>query len=1075
MLETELVFGTEVDDKRKTFFNLLFGLERGLVCLAYINPLSKKFSESFFNFPEDMPLILKTINENLESNVYFCPQLFNNRKRTKENVESTPNVWADLDNCGPEKMLIEPSIVLESSDGRFQAFWILGDMFDPDDVENLAKRIAYKHAEQGADKSGWDLTQLLRVPYTYNHKYKDPPVVKPIVANRNSYSLDDFEADYPPVSNFVKVSIPLPKIPDTLNADNLLQAKRMKLNPMIWGLYSEIPEEGKWSQVLWKLLLLLFENGFTREEAYVIAQSSACNKYARDGRPAQQLWKDTVRAETKVQLRGQLLVDNGTETANLTLMSEDERKLVNAADPTFLENYIEWAGSLGDAAIQYHQAGALVALASMICGSVRLPTSFGTIVPNIWFMILADTSQPYSAKIATPNGWSTMEKMQIGDFVIGSDGYPTKVIGINERGVIDTYEVLFNDGSKVECSADHLWTSRVDTSLHIQTVTTSRLIKALDKGYKPRIPISAPIQFEEKLLPISPYILGAWLAEGCRSTYLAEFSTNESEFADLINDDLPLGYELVRAGIREAWYVTTVPTKYGPNPNPITTELKNLNLLNIYSTDRWIPKNYRLGSVEQRIALLQGLMDGDGTTNSTGNCRYSTTSLKLAKDVLDLVRSLGSKASMNTANRKTVTGKTAYTINFSPSNYIPFRLSRKADKINISYPRISWKSIIKINKIEAKQQKCILISNVDGLYVTDDCVLTHNTITRKTTAMDIAMDLIEGIDDDVVMATDGSIEGLLTSLSMRSNRPSIFLRDEFAGLLEQMAKKDYMSGMAEMFTKLYDGKMQKRVLRKEVIEVRNPRLIIFAGGIKTNVCASMTLEHIGSGFIPRFIFITAESDVTKLKPVGPPTQSNITAKEKISGELLRIYEHYNRTEDIFIESTKSHLSQKKMYDAEMTEEAWLRYNQLETKLVDFGINSNRKEIYTPIGDRLAKSILKSAILISASRQFTNEVLVEELDILRAIKYGEQWFAHTQSIVNRVGLGASERLINRILERLKGKNDGLAKSYIMQNFKLSARDYIQIMETLEQRGQIVRTKYNRGENIRLSIEGELNLV
>src|SRR5690606_32174212 len=119
--------------------------------------------------------------------------------------------------------------------------------------------------------------------------------------------------------------------------------------------------------------------------------------------------------------------------------------------------------------------------------------------------------------------------------------------------------------------------------------------------------------------------------------------------------------------------------------------------------------------------------------------------------------------------------------------------------------------------------------------------------------------------------------------------PSVFLRDEFSGLLEQMTKKDYMAGMAELLTKLYDGKMQKRILRKETVEVREPILILFAGGIKNKVTRILTHEQVSSGFMPRFIFITAESDISTLKPLGPPTQKTINTGDAIRNELIDIY------------------------------------------------------------------------------------------------------------------------------------------------------------------------------------------
>src|SRR6185295_16082845 len=123
-------------------------------------------------------------------------------------------------------------------------------------------------------------------------------------------------------------------------------------------------------------------------------------------------------------------------------------------------------------------------------------------------------------------------------------------------------------------------------------------------------------------------------------------------------------------------------------------------------------------------------------------------------------------------------------------------------------------------------------------------ILADTTLTRKSTAMDLVMDLLLEIDTDCVLATDGSIEGLMTSLSMRPGRASIFLRDEFSGLLDAMVRKDYYAGMAETFTKLYDGKFQKRILRKDIIEVKDPVLIFFAGGIKNKTMSLVTHEQV---------------------------------------------------------------------------------------------------------------------------------------------------------------------------------------------------------------------------------------
>lgn len=726
------LLGAESDSYRAAFFRAAFGGQRGNVAIAFLTPDKTNFWERMFKYPEEETEMLTMIRDNLAShNVYFCPQLFAGKRRKKEEVLSTPTAWSDLDTCTPDKLKIRPSLVLESSAQRFQALWSLDDV-DADDAEFLSKRIAYAHADDGADRSGWDLTQLLRVPLTYNFKYNslagELQVVSLIDQYRSSYRLEDFEDDYPSVASEIIDKIPMPEAGDLPeSAEAVLQARRKVLNPLIWGLYNEEPGED-WSKPLWQLHMLCCESGFTREESFVIARDAKCNKYARDTKPLTLLWKEVLRAHARSEATATLLeVPNGIERT--TLLTPEEQESVRQQPDTFVERYIAWARSLGDAAHQYHQAGAFIILSTLLSGNVRLPTSFGTFIPNLWFMILADT-----------------------------------------------------------------------------------------------------------------------------------------------------------------------------------------------------------------------------------------------------------------------------------------------------------------------------------------------TLTRKTTAMDLAVDLIAELDSDAILATDGSIEGLMTSLSLRPGRPSIFLRDEFSGLLESMTKKDYYAGMAEVFTKLYDGKMQKRVLRKETLEVRDPRLILFAGGIKNKVTGLLTFEQVSSGFMPRFIFITAESDITKLKPLGPRTETLDNTKHLILNEMQELQNWYQVTTTMEVPKLGTKLEVPLIADAELTDEAWIRYNQLEFEMLQVGIASEfRADVLTPTYDRLAKSILKAALLLAASRSREQQVVVTLDDILRAIHYGEQWKIHADDVMSNIGKTTYERQIMNV-HRLVWKKPGISRSQIMQHYHLNAKTCTEVFETMEQRGLITRNKAGRGEQL-----------
>jgi predicted transcriptional regulator len=310
---------------------------------------------------------------------------------------------------------------------------------------------------------------------------------------------------------------------------------------------------------------------------------------------------------------------------------------------------------------------------------------------------------------------------------------------------------------------------------------------------------------------------------------------------------------------------------------------------------------------------------------------------------------------------------------------------------------------------------------------------------------------------------------MYTAMSTRPGRPSIFLRDEFSGLLEAMLHKDYMAGFPEMLTKLYDGKLQKRILRKETIEVKSPCLILYTGGIRSKVQDTLTLEEVASGFLPRFIFITAESDVSKVQPLGPPTEKNWGARDVILNELKEIGLHYTGFHQEKVNDKLITTPDRKIWTAELTPQAWERYNALETQMMLDGVNSIKPEVFTPVWDRLCKSILKSAMLIAASKQRDSErVVVEEIDLIHAIYYGEQWRSFARQIIVNVGHSKDERRIQTILNAIKRNGGTAPRTQLMQSYHLHGREAQDIFATLEQRGLITRTRMGKTEMITLEI-------
>jgi hypothetical protein len=116
--------------------------------------------------------------------VYQCAHLLTSRRRVKRTAAPLVACYVDGDGAKPEANAPKPTAVVVSSPGREQFWWRLSRLVEPEEGEKLNRRLAYA---MGADLSGWDLTQLLRVPGTRNRKYPEAPVVELAHLSDRSY------------------------------------------------------------------------------------------------------------------------------------------------------------------------------------------------------------------------------------------------------------------------------------------------------------------------------------------------------------------------------------------------------------------------------------------------------------------------------------------------------------------------------------------------------------------------------------------------------------------------------------------------------------------------------------------------------------------------------------------------------------------------------------------------------------------------------------------------------------------------------------------------------------------------
>lgn len=345
-------------------------------------------------------------------------------------------------------------------------------------------------------------------------------------------------------------------------------------------------------------------------------------------------------------------------------------------------------------------------------------------------------AQPIDSKILTPSGWCRIGDAVVGMEVFGSDGLPHKIIGVFPQGKKEIFKVNFSDGATVECCDDHLWA--VNSALRKWQGYESRILSLREirkRLFNPSgnsryfIPMVSPLRFPRRDLPLDPYLLGALLGDGSLKKIIS-FSTADPDLAVLVTAALPVGVRLYKKSHR---YNYDVVWKSGVK-NPVKKVIEDLGI-GVCAEEKFIPEVYKFSDVDQRIALLQGLMDTDGYVSKDGMVvQFGTSSPRLCDDVRFLIESLGGKA---TRAEKIPTyvykgkkhfGLRAFTLTMSlPSTVCPFRLPRKKIGFKPKTKYLPWRAISKVEAVGKKEALCIAVDSKDSLYVTEHCVLTHNT------------------------------------------------------------------------------------------------------------------------------------------------------------------------------------------------------------------------------------------------------------------------------------------------------------------------------------------------------------
>ena len=339
--------------------------------------------------------------------------------------------------------------------------------------------------------------------------------------------------------------------------------------------------------------------------------------------------------------------------------------------------------------------------------------------------------------ILTPQGFVKMRDIHIGSKVYDENGKLTTVIGEYPQGLKDVYEVSFNDGTSVKCCKDHLWKfiTKSDFPINrrnwqeesVEYILYNHKIK-VGRGYNLAIPVNKPVEFSKKELPIHPYLLGAMLGDGGFSQYQLTFTNTEMDIITKIQNL-----------VKEFGEFVTYPNH--PDIQYVFRGGQGTNLFRDYirrtfnfckSDKKFIPEEYKMSSIEDRLELIRGLVDTDGSIDKDGHIKYCSVSEQLAKDFQFVVRSLGYRTKFSICDRTHDNKGISYHVYiignandlFSSDKHCIRYQNRNMHK-NHYYDLLRITDIKKLNYQE--EMKCIAVDSDVHTYLCNDFIVTHNT------------------------------------------------------------------------------------------------------------------------------------------------------------------------------------------------------------------------------------------------------------------------------------------------------------------------------------------------------------
>lgn len=400
--------------------------------------------------------------------------------------------------------------------------------------------------------------------------------------------------------------------------------------------------------------------------------------------------------------------------------------------------------------------------------------------------------------IQTIHGARPLRDVQVGDWLVSPTGGATQIVALSEIVIAPVYTVHFDDGTTARCHEDHLWAgwrtgksgkrnaTRVNGAKALQCYTTREICEFTEKAKNATrrkewfaIPlVQKPLQFTRNRFKGDAYLLGALLGDGCFTTgnlsLCASWKDYEEHWRPYLNQAGLVHSLSKRPGI-------AIMIFRGETRAKLEKWLRNLKLYGTKGAGKFAPESLRYSPENIRTALLQGLLDTDGSTDAHGYIEFTNISRNLTDTVAFIIRSLGGRATIAKPKCGSYRDNEGRKINCQfvyrlhgrlPKTIKPFRLARKQELFEAGDHKQSWsKKVIDVTVGEPEPMRCIQVRKLDGLYCINDCTVTHNSHLIRVALIQWCFEipglqcyLFRRIYDDLIknhMEGDGSFVDLL--------------------------------------------------------------------------------------------------------------------------------------------------------------------------------------------------------------------------------------------------------------------------------------------------------------------------